>query len=241
MPCSDILLNIFNIFGLKIGEKIGVKNAILLSLTLEYISLILLLFVPKYIIMLISMGIFGIGMAMNSIIVTKNGWKFFPNKKGLVSGINLAAVGISSSFLTPLADYGIINPNKNKTDSDGLYPKKIANRLPRYLYVLLGIFFIIGIISYFITFNYIDESKAIIPEKIENEKIIDNHSKEKEKEEENNRMAGEDKEETNNLLIKSNKNIISARELLKLYFSKKNIQLLSISIGGPSKNNILKK
>ena len=243
MPCSDLLLNIFNSIGLKIGEKIGVKNAILLSLALEFISLIILLFIPKYIFMLISMGIFGIGMAMNSIIVTKNGWKYFPHKKGIVSGINLSATGISSSLLTPIADYLIINPKKNKTDSDGLYPKEIANRLPKYLYFLLVIFFIIGSFSYFFTFNYKEENKENISQNENDEKIIDKSCEEKKKEEEKNKIDDEDKKEEKNFLINSNKNqnIISTKELLGLYFSKKNIQFLSISIGGPSKIIIFNK
>lgn len=252
MPCSDLLLNIFNIFGLKIGEKIGVKNAILLAITLELISLLVLLFIPKYIMVLFAMGLFGIGIAMNSLIVTKNGWKYFPNRKGLVNGINMSASGLSSSFLTPIADYGIINPDKIGTDSDGLYPEKIANRLPRYLYVLIGIFFLIGSISYFTTFNYEKEKKENLNEDMNDEKILNNNEieeeiiEDEEKKEEKIVQTNEEKNELKNeekkeeIITKEsnkNQNTITTKELFSLYFSKKNAQLLSISIGGPSKKN----
>ena len=237
MPCSDLLLNIFNIFGLKIGEKIGVKNAILLAITLELISLLVLLFIPKYIMVLFAMGLFGIGIAMNSLIVTKNGWKYFPNRKGLVNGINMSASGLSSSFLTPIADYGIINPDKIGTDSDGLYPEKIANRLPRYLYVLIGIFFLIGSISYFTTFNYEDNKEVeAVTEDINEEKIVDNTIEEEKIENNNEQKLEGEKEEENKLMdnqnFESNKRIITTKELFRLFFSCKNAQILAISIGG---------
>ena len=249
MPCSDLLLNIFNIFGLKLGEKIGPKNAILLSVFLELISLAILLFIPKYIMSLISMGIFGIGISMNSLIITKNGWKYFPNKKGLVNGINMSASGLSSSFLTPIADYIIINPKKLNTTKDGIYPIEISDNLPRYLYFLISIFVIIGSISYFTTFNFKD-NKTITGNEVNEEKILDYTieenqdeeekgqkelivNKEKEKEEQNVRDNNEEENYSNN------KTIITTKKLLSLFFSKKNAQILSISIGGPCKIIIL--
>ena len=251
MPCSDLLLNIFNIFGLKLGEKIGPKNAIILSVSLELISLTILLFIPKYIMSLISMGIFGIGISMNGLIITKNGWKYFPHKKGLVNGINMSASGLSSSFLTPIADYIIINPKKLNTTKDGLYPMEIADNLPRYLYFLIGIFVLIGGISYFTTFNFKD-NKTITDNEVNEEKIfdntieesqneeekgqeeqIDNKEKEEEKKEQNERDKNEEEKYSNN------QKIITTKKLLSLFFSKKNAQILSISIGGPCKIIIL--
>lgn len=249
MPCSDLLLNIFNIFGLKLGEKIGPKNAILLSVSLELISLAILLFIPKYIMSLISMGIFGIGISMNSLIITKNGWKYFPNKKGLVNGINMSASGLSSSFLIPIADYILINPKKLNTTKDGIYPIEISDNLPRYLYFLISIFVIIGSISYFTTFNFKD-NKTITGNEVNEEKILDYTieenqdeeekgqeeqivNKEKEKEEQNVRDNNEEEKYSNN------QTIITTKKLLSLFFSKKNAQILSISIGGPCKIIIL--
>lgn len=237
MPCSDLLLNIFNIFGLKIGEKIGVKNAILIAITLELISLLILLLIPKYIMVLFSMGIFGIGIALNNLIVTKNGWKYFPNRKGLVNGINMSASGQSSSFLTPIADFGIINPQKKGTDSNGIYPKDIANKLPIYLYILIGIFLLKGSISYFTTFNYEEKNKVMNSEDINVEKNLNNSEEEiSQKNDEKNKLDGEKKKEE--IISKEsdeNQNSITTKELFSLYFSKKNVQLLSISIGGPGK------
>ena len=229
-PCSDLLLNFFNTFGLKIGDKIGTKNAVLLSLIIEFITLAILLYIPKYFMVLIAMGIFGIGIATNTLITIKNCWKYYPDKKGLVYGFNVGAAGISTSFFTPLADFWIINRNKEKTEKNGLYPLHVANRLPIYLYTLVGIFFVLGMISYLFTFNY--EEDNIDTSQID--KLIDEEKKEdniKEEDKDKTTKLEEKKEEIKT--VKRRK--VSYKELFKLFISKKNLQILVFISSGPCK------
>lgn len=241
MPCSDLLLNFFNTFGLKIGGKIGAKNAVLLSLFFEFITLSILLYIPNYYMVLLAMGIFGIGIATNTLITIKNCWKYYPDRKGLVYGFNVGAAGISTSFFTPLADFWIINKNKEKTEKNGLYPKHIADRLPTYLYVLVGIFFFFGISSYLLTFNYedtetqidtlLDEEKDV--EKEEKGEITENKKsiKEEEKKEKADKEDKEEKDDKTNI-----KRIdVPYKELFKLFISKKNLQILVFIFSGPCK------
>ena len=225
MPCSDLLLNFFNTFGLKIGDKIGSRNAVLLSVFFEFITLAILLYIPNYYMVLIAMGIFGIGIATNSLITIKNCWKYYPNVKGLVYGFNVGAAGISTSFFTPIADFWIINKDKEKTGPDGLYPRHVAERLPDYLYVLVGIFLVFGIISYLLTFNYDDD---------ENSSQIDQLIEEEKKEEEKDSKKNEEKK--NEIKIKRRK--IPFKELFSLFCSKKNLQILVFIFGGPCKQII---
>ena len=229
MPCSDLLLNFFNTFGLKIGDKIGSRNAVLLSVFFEFITLAILLYIPNYYMVLIAMGIFGIGIATNSLITIKNCWKYYPNVKGLVYGFNVGAAGISTSFFTPIADFWIINKDKEKTGPDGLYPRHVAERLPDYLYVLVGIFLVFGIISYLLTFNYEDD---------ENSSQIDQLIEEEKKEEEKDSKKNEEKK--NEIKIKRRK--IPFKELFSLFCSKKNLQILVFIFGGPCKQitNLIK-
>jgi MFS family permease len=229
MPCSDLLLNFFNTFGLKIGDKIGSRNAVLLSVFFEFITLAILLYIPNYYMVLIAMGIFGIGIATNSLITIKNCWKYYPNVKGLVYGFNVGAAGISTSFFTPIADFWIINKDKEKTGPDGLYPRHVAERLPDYLYVLVGIFLVFGIISYLLTFNYEDD---------ENSPQIDQLIEEEKKEEEKDSKKNEEKKKE----IKIKRRKIPFKELFSLFCSKKNLQILVFIFGGPCKQitNLIK-
>ena len=229
MPCSDLLLNFFNPFGLKIGDKIGARNAVLLSVFFEFITLAILLYIPNYYMVLIAMGIFGIGIATNSIITIKNCWKYYPHIKGLIYGFNVGAAGISTSFFTPIADFWIINKDREKTEKNGLYPPHVSNRLPTYLYVLVGIFFAFGLFSYLLTFNYDDlENDTQIGQ------LIDEEKKNEEKNDEN--AIIEEKKEIEKVeenKIKRRK--ISTKELFKEFCSKKNLQILVFCCGGPCK------
>ena len=243
MPCSDLLLNLFNTFGLKIGGIIGSKNAILLSLFFEFITLAILLYIPNYYMVLIAMGIFGIGIAINSLITIKNCWKYYPDRKGLVYGFNVGAAGISTSFFTPLADFWIINKDKEKTEKDGLYPKHIADKLPTYLYALIGIFFFFGISSYLLTFNYedtesqidvlLDEEKNI--EKEDKKDEIKENKKESIKEEEKKEIDQNEAEEKKDNKKKIKRRDVSYKELFKIFISKKNLQILVFIFSGPCK------
>lgn len=225
MPCSDLFIYIFNTFGLKIGDEIGSKNAVLLSLFLEFITFGILLYIHNYYMVLIAMGIFGVGIATNSIITIKNCWKYYPGKKGLIYGINVGAAGISTSFFTPIADFWIINKDKEKTEKTGLYPRKVADRLPTYLYVLVGIFFVFGIISYVLTFNYEDV--------IENQEI--GRLTEGEDEEKTETKKEENKDEKEKINGKKILRKVTYKDLFKVFISKKNLQMLVFIASGPCK------
>ena len=80
------------------------------------------------------MGIFGIGSGFGYFPPIENCWKYYPNKNALIFGICVSSLGLSSSILTPLADFFIVNKNKESTDTDGYYPEAVANNLKIYLY-----------------------------------------------------------------------------------------------------------
>ena len=218
MPCSDLLLFLFNPIGLKIGEKVGPKNSIVLSTICELISLSLLIFVPNYYVVLLAMCIFGIGISLNSIITIKNCWKFYPDKKGLMNGINVGSAGISTTFFTPVADFIFINPDKESTDTSGLYPEHVAKRITTYLYFLVVIFIVCGILSYLLTFNYDD-----IVEKSELSNTIDDNNEER----------------ISDLIKQSNVNATSTKILLKAFITKNNLQMCVFCVCGPCKYKII--
>ena len=170
MPCSDLFIYFFLTLGAKMGNKIGVRYTIIVALAFKYISYAILLFVPNYFAVLIAMMLFGIGSGLGNLTYIKNCWKYFPKSQGLVNGIILGGAGISSSILTPLADFFIINPDKEAADKDsGLYSKDVANRVPNYLIVLSVTFIILGIISTIFSFPFQEESE-------ENDKIKEQES-----------------------------------------------------------------
>jgi hypothetical protein len=155
-------------------------------------------------------------------------WKYYPNKNALIFGICVSSLGLSSSILTPLADFFIVNKNKESTDTDGYYPEAVANNLKTYLYILTGIYGFLGISAFLLAFEYKNEETKdetkLIEGQNEEENIIEDK---KEKESENK----EEEKEEGKKEIKIKKQI-SVKELFRLFRTKKYLMILSFCICG---------
>ena len=129
--------------GVKLGDKTSPRISTIIGVTIMISSYLILIFFKNYYLVLLGMGIFGLGDGLGNLSAIKNAWKYFPNNKGLVNGIIIGGLGLSSSFFTPLADF-IINKEGVKTGDDGFYSKDIADRLIYFLYAMIGIFAFLG-------------------------------------------------------------------------------------------------
>lgn len=176
MPCSDLAIYFSLTLGARMGNKIGVRLTICVALFFKFVSYALLLLFPNYYIVLVSMLMFGVGSGLGNLTYLKNSWKYFPQSQGLVNGIILGGAGLSSSILTPLADFIIINPEKKPAnEKTGIYEdEEIANRVPKYIVILCVMFLILGIVSIFMTYPFKEETT----EKAEETKPDDKNSPE---------------------------------------------------------------
>jgi MFS family permease len=221
MPCLDGVIYFFLTIGVKLGDRVGVRNTVILSFILFYLSYFILIFAKNFFLFLISMVMFGIAHAISNLSVIKNVWKYFPNNTGLVYGIIVSGAGMCSSIFTPLADFVVINPEKEKTNDDGFYPEYIAHRLLKYLIIVTGILSIFGALSCFFTFdkkNKKEEKVEIIgkinddDEDEENKDSLIENKKDDEKENNNNSKDNENKEKA---LSRDNKRLFEALKSTK--------------------------
>jgi len=90
-------------------EKIiGPRFTTLLGLILTVVHYIILYFATNYWIGLLAMGIFGCGIGLGYFPLITCSWKYFPAKKGILSGVILCCFGMGSFIWTFIAESLII-------------------------------------------------------------------------------------------------------------------------------------
>jgi hypothetical protein len=119
------------------------------------------------------MVIFGLGIGAGYLPSIRNSWRYFPEKRGLISGIILGALGMSALIFTSIAD-AVVNPDNIDSDSDGFFPSEIASRMETLLLILIIVYSIQGTIAVCLIFPY--QEQLII----NNETVINNHAKDNE-------------------------------------------------------------
>ena len=159
MPCIFLVQYCFMTIGVKLGDRIGPRYIALLGVCFMYLSYFTMISFTNYYLVLMAMGIFGLGDGIASLSLIKNCWKYFPNNTAFANGIIIGGLGLSSCILTPIADYLIINPNKEEP-IDGIYSKDVADNLLKYLYFILVLFIFLGMIAVFLTIKYEDDEPS---------------------------------------------------------------------------------
>ena len=173
---TPIGLFIFNSFPIIVGiieQYINCRLVILIGIICLLISNLLMVFTTKFYLIVISMIFYGLVCAFNCFTVLRNCWEYYPNKKGLLSGINTAFNSLSTFIFTTIGDY-IINPKGDgKADDPNIYNKYLT-----FLKVLLGCTITLGTIAVILCFPYEkeeDENKEFLNDN-NNENIINKNN-----------------------------------------------------------------
>lgn len=157
MSFFDALYYLFIFVGDKLENMISFRFSIISSILMQYLSIVLIIiFTNNPYFILFSIGLFNMGNGLSHLPSVRNCWKFFPNRQGLLLGIFLSGSGISSSALTYISEFIIINPER-KDSKNNIFSDDINNKFKLYLYIC-GIFLLLcGIISFFLNFEYKEE------------------------------------------------------------------------------------
>ena len=215
MPCIFMVQYCVATIGVKLSEKIGIRNNVIIGVIIIYISILIMIFFTNYYVILIAMAIFGLGVGIETLSVINNAWKYFPEHAALVNGIIITGLGISSGILTPIGDYLIINPDKEEP-INGIYPRNVANNLKKFLYFLLILYLILGFIGIVLSFNFEED---------------DSHSEDNQKE-----SVSIEINEKDSLIIDAQQNKQNNMgSLWEGFFSEKNFFLLLFCFSTPCK------
>ena len=155
VPIGIFINQFFPSFMGIIDQKLGIRILTIFSTISLYISHIIIYFSIEYYLLIISYFIYGFGVSCTYYQTVKNCWKFFPEKKDLITGIIFSSFGLGSFFFTSIADL-IINPN-NLAKEGKYYSKEIAYRYSTFNKFLIFCIVILGAISCILSFPYEEE------------------------------------------------------------------------------------
>ena len=159
MPIIAFVSNIATYFGPKIDSKIGIKKCLMLTLVMVTLSHIILLYTTKLSFVYFAMIVFGIAIGFSYMGVMKNAWLYFPESKGLISGIILFGYGLSALIFTWISD-SIVNPTYQKVESNGFFAQEIADKTYNFILTLNIVLGVLSASGYLLIFDYESDHQA---------------------------------------------------------------------------------
>lgn len=191
-----------------LDKILGIRILTIIGMLSLFTSQLIMYNFIKYYLLIFSYILFGFCGSLTYFQALKNCWKYFPEKKGVISGIIFSCFGLSSFAFTTIGDL-IINRKSVKKDENGYYPKDIADKFLSYLKFYIICIIVMGSISSILAFPYEEEqeqNKPIVAE-FENEEA--NLTKE------SNDNQNEEKLESNNKKEENKENKLTLQEILK--------------------------
>ena len=95
--------------------------------------------------------IYGLGIGMGYYPILKTTWKYYPEKKGFLTGLILSVFGLCPFIFTSIAD-AVMNPDAKSTNDDGLYNEEIALKMKNFSLIMVIVMGACGILSQILMF-----------------------------------------------------------------------------------------
>ena len=156
-PSGIFVHKTFPSFMGLVDKKIGIRALTIIATISIFISHVILYFSINYYLILLAYILYGYGSCSTYYTSLRNCWKYFPEKKDLISGIIFSSFGLSSFAFTSIADQ-IINPD-NIPKNGKFYPKQISYRFIKYVKIFAINVVVIGSISSILCFPYEEENQ----------------------------------------------------------------------------------
>ena len=155
-PIGIFIHRLFPSFMGILDKKLGIRILTIFTTISLYISHIIIYFSIKYYLIIIAYIIYGFALSCTYYQTVKNCWKYFPEKKELMTGIIFSSFGLGSFVFTSIADQ-IINPD-NLEKEGKYYSKDISFRFLTFTKFEIFSIVILGGISCILCFPYEDEN-----------------------------------------------------------------------------------
>lgn len=134
--------------------------------------------------------LYGLGIGMGYYPILKTTWKYFPEKKGFLTGLILCVFGLCPFVFTSIAD-AVINPEGLPANEDGIFvQKEIAIKMKTFSLIMFITMGACGLLSQILMFpldNIVSTDN--------NQVVVENQDKDKDKN--NNDNKEEDTKQAN--------------------------------------------
>ena len=183
-----------------LDDKFGTRVLNIIASILLLSSQLLVYFFKIFALLIIAYILYGLAASLTYYQSLKNCWKYFPNLKGLVSGIVFSSFGLGPFIFTSIAD-GVI-----KTSEGGNKDEEIIKGFKLFLIIFIICIAVAGTLSSILCFPYKKEEKylstlSVLPneenevQNPEDEKEYSVHLKDEDKNEDINENKKDEKEE----------------------------------------------
>jgi len=136
--------------------------------------------------------LYGLGIGMGYYPILKTTWKYFPEKKGFLTGLILCVFGLCPFVFTSIAD-AVINPKGAKANKDGIFEQEeVAIKMKDFSLIMTITMAVCGILSQLTMFpldNIVSTDN--------NQIVVESEDKNKDKEKDNNDNKEEDSKQAN--------------------------------------------
>ena len=95
--------------------------------------------------------LYGLGIGMGYYPILKTTWKYFPKKKGFLTGLILSVFGLCPFVFTSIAD-AVMNPNGENTKEGGIFDSDIAIKMKDFSLIMVIVMAACGVLSQFLMF-----------------------------------------------------------------------------------------
>ena len=105
----------------------------------------------NYWLIMFGFVLFGLGIGMGYYPILKTIWKYYPEKKGFLTGLILSVFGLCPMVFTSISD-AVVNPNGEDPDDDDYFEYDISKKITKFSLIMALTMAVCGVLSQVLMF-----------------------------------------------------------------------------------------
>eukprot|EP01015_Nassula_variabilis_P022184 TRINITY_DN403_c0_g1_i7.p1 TRINITY_DN403_c0_g1~~TRINITY_DN403_c0_g1_i7.p1 ORF type:complete len:499 (+),score=56.73 TRINITY_DN403_c0_g1_i7:70-1566(+) len=150
-PYMGLCINCTTSIGVKVAQRIGHKLLVIIGICCISATVFICSFITNYTLFVLVYSIgFGVSAGMIYMTPLECALKYFPNKKGKISGIIIAGFGLGS-FIFNFVTLALVNPDdKHPNEHTKLFEEDVYSNVPKMFRVLAICYLALGGLGVFL-------------------------------------------------------------------------------------------